>query len=141
MKTMTRALAICGTLIAPPLLMTTALAHHSTAQFDFSKHVKFEGTIKKFSYQNPHAWIWLEVPQADGSSKEVGIECGSPSMLRSNGLAWNALKKGEKVTVDAAPFRDTEMNGGALIKITWPDGHSWAGPLPAPPGAATAPPP
>lgn len=127
MKTFSHTLAICGALLCPLLMNASVQAHHSTAQFDMTKRVTYVGTVKKFDYQNPHAWIWLEIPQSDGTSKEVGIECGSPSMLRRNGLSWDALKKGEKVTIEAAPFRDAHAEGGILNTITWADGHKWGG--------------
>lgn len=135
MKKFTQTLALCSVLCCPLLVSMPASAHHSTAQFDMTKHVTYVGTVKKFDYQNPHAWIWIEIAQSDGTSKEVGIECGSPSMLRRNGLSWDALKKGEKVTILAAPFRDGHAEGGILNSITWSDGHQWAAKLPGAPPA------
>ncbi|HET8699238.1 MAG TPA: DUF6152 family protein, partial [Gammaproteobacteria bacterium] len=41
---------------APALLLSASLAtaHHSAAQFDFSKRVTVEGTVEGFNVTNPH---------------------------------------------------------------------------------------
>lgn len=127
MKRSAQTSGVFGAMVGSLALISSAYAHHSTAQYDMSKRLEFAGTVKKFDYQNPHAWIWLDVPQTDGTSKEIGIECGSPAMLRHNGLAWDSLKAGDKVTIQAAPFRDEQRTGGILVSVTWPDGHKWGG--------------
>lgn len=127
MNTFVRARRLCGAILSLALVTPTVYAHHSTAQYDMTQRASFSGTVTRFDYQNPHAWIWLDVPQADGSTKNIGIECGSPAMLRHNGLAWDALKKGDKVTVEAAPFKDAQRSGGILVSVTWADGHKWGG--------------
>ena len=33
-----------------------ALAHHSTAMFDFQKTIEVTGTVKDFQWTNPHTW-------------------------------------------------------------------------------------
>lgn len=127
MKFTARALALGSAFMGSLLLMSSAQAHHSTAQYDMSKRIRLVGTVDKFAYQNPHAWIWIDVPQSNGGTQQIGIECGSPSMLRHNGLEWDSLKKGDKVTIEAAPFKDTQRSGGILVSVTWADGHKWGG--------------
>lgn len=115
-----------------------ASAHHSVAQYDLTTAARktIAGTVKKFDWENPHSWLWIEVPKDDGSSTPWGIEMSSPGALRKSGFAWDAVKAGEKVIIEIAPIKDGR-NAGQLIKLTYEDGHVWqptgqASPLPPP---------
>ena len=98
-----------------------ALAHHSFAMFDREKQVTVTGTVKDFQYTNPHSWILIVVPGADGKSVEWGFESEGPSTLLRNGVKHSSLLPGEKVTATAYPMRDGRP-AGALISITKADG-------------------
>lgn len=106
----------------PALFTMPASAHHSTAQYNLLARVSYSGTVTKFEWQNPHAWIWLLVPQGNGTTREIGIECASPSALRSIGFKWDTVKRGDKVTLAAAPLRDG-VPGGLLVSVKWADGR------------------
>ena len=73
-----------------------ALAHHSFAMFDMTKEVTIEGTIKTFRWVNPHAWIEIDVPQADGTTKMWAVEMTSPNNLARQGWKRSTLKVGDK---------------------------------------------
>jgi len=46
-----------------------AAAHHSfAAEFDSQKPVTLKGTVVKWEMINPHGWITLAVPEADGKT-------------------------------------------------------------------------
>jgi len=127
-------LALVGTggLAAP------AFAHHSVAAYDLSKIVRLKGTIREFDWENPHCWVWIDVPNAAGGVDPWGIESSSPGALRRAGLTWDAMKKGDKVTLSVWPMRDGR-HGGGLARITYADGHSWqptGSASPLPPGVA-----
>ena len=38
------------------------LAHHSAAIFDRSTPYTMRGTVTRFNWANPHAWIYVDVP-------------------------------------------------------------------------------
>jgi Family of unknown function (DUF6152) len=97
-----------------------AQAHHSFAQFG-STTVQITGTVTKFEWTNPHAWIWLEVPDAKGGSVEWALECQSPSGLSRHGWNRKTLQPGDKVTADLHPMRDGS-NAGEFVKIVRDDG-------------------
>ena len=40
-----------------------AIAHHSTAEFDYTKQVTIKGTVKEVQWTNPHSYIQLIVGQ------------------------------------------------------------------------------
>jgi hypothetical protein len=98
-----------------------ALAHHSGAMFDRTKTVTLVGTIKKYDYVNPHAWLDLTVDGGTGAPGPWSVEMEAPIGLRKMGLTPSTLKVGDKVTVRAHPLRDGRM-GGSFIDIKLADG-------------------
>src|SRR4051812_23097155 len=53
--------------IAAAMFAIPAVAHHSFAMFDAEKIMSLEGTVKEFQWTNPHAWILLNAPKAQGT--------------------------------------------------------------------------
>lgn len=102
------------------IFIAAAPAHHSFAQFG-SSTMQIEGTVTKFEWTNPHAWIWLEVPDGKGGSVQWALECQSPSGLSRHGWNRKTLQSGDKVTADLHPMRDGS-NAGEFVKITRSDG-------------------
>jgi hypothetical protein len=100
-----------------------ALAHHSYAMFDRDKELKLNGTIKDFAWTNPHSWIEIDVPNAQGATDTWGVECNSPNNLARMGWKSSSLKPGDKVTISIHPLRSGE-HGGSFMYVTFPDGHT-----------------
>jgi Family of unknown function (DUF6152) len=96
-------------------------AHHSAASFDTAHPVVATGTVKEFRWENPHAWLYLMVPNAQGSADEWEIEGPSVVMLARNG--WNpaTLTPGEKVHVLMARRKDGTF-GGSFMQVTKDNG-------------------
>jgi len=124
----TVALIAIGVVASAP---TLALAHHSFAAFDRSKKVVLVGKVKEFSFTNPHAWIQLEVQDANGGTTEWGVECGSPNMMARTGWKKDLLQPGDQVAVTVNPLTDGRPNG-SLVSITLANG-AVLGPGDAPP--------
>lgn len=99
-----------------------ALAHHSFAMFDMSQEKSVTGTVIDFQWTNPHSWIWLEVPVANGAAEKWGVEGMSPNFLERRGWSKNTLKPGDKVTVVIHPVK-TGAHGGSFVSVTLPDGQ------------------
>jgi len=114
----------CLVFIAASLLMASlALAHHSFAMFDTTSTVTLTGTVTAFEWTNPHAYIELDVPEANGTAKKHwSVELGSPSILQQSGWKYKDLKFGDKVTLTLNPKRDKQP-GGLLVQVTLPDGR------------------
>ena len=93
-----------------------ALAHHSTAMFDFTKTIELKGTIKSFEWTNPHTWTVVTVGKA-----EYGLEGMSPNYLARNGWSKRTLAMGDKVTLKVYPLKDGRK-GGFMVSVTLPDG-------------------
>jgi hypothetical protein len=56
------------------VLARPARAHHSTAMYDMANPVTVKGTVKKFEWTNPHAFIFIETKDAKGVLVEWEIE-------------------------------------------------------------------
>ena len=56
-------------------------AHHSSAGIDRTKSVELVGTIKQFSWTNPHSWMEVEVPDRKGRHVDWKVEMTSPAYL------------------------------------------------------------
>lgn len=48
-------LVACGVMAVP----SAPSAHHSTAMYDTQNPVTISGTVKKFEWTNPHAFVYL----------------------------------------------------------------------------------
>jgi hypothetical protein len=100
-----------------------ALAHHSFAVYDHTKTLTLNGTVTKFQWTNPHAYIELDVPDAKGVVKHYSIECTSINMMQRNGWRSNMIKFGDKVKAVVSPLQSGEP-GGLLLLLTLPDGKT-----------------
>jgi hypothetical protein len=98
-----------------------AAAHHSFAMFDMQKDVTVVGTVTEFRWTNPHSFMHLLVPDAQGGSTNWAFEMTSPNTLVHGGWRRSSLKPGDKVTVTYHPLLNGKL-GGALVRVKLPDG-------------------
>jgi hypothetical protein len=96
-------------------------AHHSFAMFDQTKQVTLKGTVREFQWTNPHAFIHLDVPSANGGVDTWQVELNSPNNLKRQGWSSTSLKPGEAVTLVLNPLKDG-TKGGLFVAVTLPDG-------------------
>lgn len=121
----------------------TATAHHSTAEFDYTKQQTLKGTVKEVQWTNPHSFIQLLVPGKGKEPVEWAVEIGSPSINIAMGWKKNSVKAGDVVTMLISPARNGSPLG-TLRKLTFEDGRELTGiagrarPTP-PPAPAPAP--
>ena len=81
-------------------------AHHSSAGIDRTKSVELVGTIKQFSWTNPHSWMEVEVPDQKGGRWSWKVEMTSPAYLVRAGWKSTTVKPGDEVKVTVRPLRD-----------------------------------
>jgi len=122
--------------LAVSLLLTTIRisAHHAfAAEYDENKLVTVSGTVTEFEWINPHAWLYVDGKDANGTSGNWSFEMGAPGGLVSRGWKKSDLKKGDLVTVDGYAAKDRSNVANARIVIL-PNGrkmfggfsvHSW----------------
>ncbi len=118
---MNKPLVTCATALV--LLIAGSVAgHHSPVMFDRAKKQTLVGTVKEFSWVNPHASIQLEVPNAQGVAEIWGVEMNSPNNLVKQGWKSNIIKVGDKVSIVVNPLRSGE-HGGIFVSIKLADGR------------------
>ena len=101
---------------------TPCFAHHSTAMYNMANPVTVTGVVKRFEWQNPHAYIYLEVTDEHGKKVEWQVEMMSLNHLKSYGWMHDTVKSGDVIscTGGAAKSGDPAMIS-SLIKL--PDGR------------------
>ncbi len=81
-------------------------AHHSRAMFDVDVFISVEGVVTNVEWRNPHMWITLDVPTADGKTESWGFEGSGAAGMVASGISPQILKVGNRVKIIAHPPRD-----------------------------------
>ena len=105
---------------------SVATAHHSTAEFDYTKQVTIKGAVKEVQWTNPHSYIQLLVDGAEGKPTQWSVEIGSPSLNINMGWRKDSVKKGDVVTMNLSPARNGKPYG-TLRVLTFADGTTLNG--------------
>jgi hypothetical protein len=99
-------------------------AHHAfSAEFDANKPVKFQGTVTKMLWVNPHAWIYVDAKKPDGSVEEWMIEAGTPNTLLRRGFTKESLQPGTEIIVDGYQSKDGSRRANGR-DVTLPNGQT-----------------
>ncbi len=77
--------------------------------------------VKEFQYTNPHSWLIVSVPNADGTSTAWGFEAEGPSTLLRAGIRKSDFAPGTKLTITGHPMRDGR-SAATWIKAVRGDG-------------------
>ena len=104
--------------------VTPVWAHHAfAAEFDSGKPLHLRGTVTKVEWINPHAWIHLDVKNADNTVTSWMIESAAPNTLLRRGVSKASLPPGTELVVDGFQAKDgsNRANGQA---ITQADGRT-----------------
>lgn len=98
-------------------------AHHAfAAEFDANKPVRFENAIiTRMEWVNPHVWIHVDVPLADGTVEKWAIEAGTPNVLFRRGFTKETLLPGTAIVVDGYRSKDGSRRANGR-DLTLPDG-------------------
>jgi hypothetical protein len=103
--------------------VATVSAHHAAAGIDRTKTQELKGTIKAFSWQNPHSWMEVDVVDAQGKVVTWTVEMTAPSYLVRAGWKASTVKPGDEVRVSVRPLKNGDP-GGLFVSVTLADGRT-----------------
>jgi len=112
------AVAIFGLLLAA----VPVWAHHAFgAEFDGNNPVKLRGTVTKMEWINPHAWIHIDVKDANGKVTPWMVEAAAPNALLRRGWKKDSLPVGVEILVEGYRAKDGANRANGSV-ITFTDG-------------------
>jgi len=99
-------------------------AHHAfSAEFDATKPVKFNGTVTRVEWVNPHTWFHVDVKKKDGTTESWMVEAGTPNTLFRRGFTKSVLPPGTEVVIDGYQAKDGSHRANGR-NLTLPDGRT-----------------
>ena len=99
------------------------MAHHAfSSEFDGNRPVELTGTVTRMAWVNPHAWIYMDVQQPDGTVEQWMVEGGTPNTLIRRGLRRSDLPAGTEIKVNGFRSKDGTMRANGT-NITLADGR------------------
>jgi hypothetical protein len=100
------------------------LAHHAfQAEFDANRPVTLRGTVTKMEWINPHAWIHIDVKEADGKITQWMVEAGTPNTLYRRGFTKDSLAPGSVIVVQGFQAKNGSNHANGR-DVTLPDGRT-----------------
>lgn len=111
------------------VLSLPGAAHHGQAGlFDEARVIELRGSVKKWSFVNPHPILLLEVTDEKGATADWDVYFGpsAVSFMRRNGYSAETFKVGETVVVKGHPATGAGVRGvdiwGKGVSVTRADG-------------------
>lgn len=134
----------CFALTVSLLLTTTVgLTHHSRANFDSDTVIELTGTVVDYAWRNPHVYMQVEAPDANGVARTWLVESHSVTGMRGNGWDGDTLRPGEQITLSGSPDHDASKHFVLLNYLDKSDGQRLYAfgnrSAPRPPAPAVAP--
>lgn len=102
---------------------TPSPAHHAfMAEFDQTKPMTVTGVVTKMEWQNPHAFVYLDVKDESGKIVKWWFETAAPSALTTRGWKRESVKVGDQVTVQGYLAKHGS-NFAAARSVLMPNGQ------------------
>ncbi len=105
---MTRATqaVLVAALLAAPVFVERAYAHHGAGLYDMRKNVELEGKLTRLDFVNPHSYVYFDAVGTDGKVLAMKCEMRSATTLRRSGWSPDMFKPGVSIKVTGHPHRD-----------------------------------
>lgn len=103
------------------LLAGAADAHHSFAMYDSTKYTTLQGTVKAYTWRNPHAMLDFSVQTPQGEEL-WSVELSAPNIIGRRGWSAKSLKVGDKIPLVLHPMKDG-TKFGLMVSVTTPTGQ------------------
>ncbi len=108
-------------ILAAVAMCQKAVAHHSFSMFDKDTEMVITGTVDQWAFNNPHAWLYVDVTDDSGETVQWGFEGAAPPSLIRRGITGRTFKAGDTITVMFCPLADGRP-GGAMAWAKLADG-------------------
>ena len=106
-------------------LAATAWGHHSfAATYDAKQPVTIEGVVSKMSWRNPHAFLYVDVPDDSGKTVTWEFELSPSAMLLRYGWTPQTIVVGEPIVVRGFRARDGTQRLANARDVTLNDGRT-----------------
>ena len=110
-----KALGILAMLLGFVSMAAPLSAHHSRAMFDVDVLISVEGVVTNVEWRNPHMWVTLDVPLAEGGTESWGFEGSGAASMVASGISPQILKVGNRVKIIAHPPRNKSRRTGEFM--------------------------
>ena len=115
--------ALLALAVATAAAASPAFAHHAFNMYDNSKYVNLTGTVKTWTWKNPHAMIDFVVDKPGGGTELWSIECSSPNIIGRKGWSVDSIKVGDKMPITVHQMKDGSLYA-LMVKATTPRGET-----------------
>ena len=98
------------------VLPKSTAAHHAfAAEFDADRPVTLEGAVTRVDWLNPHAWLYIDVVESDGTKVNWAIELAAPNGLIRRGFNKDSVTdrhQGDRQGVSGEGRRQARQRSG-----------------------------
>ena len=112
------ALAVLAVAAAAP-----ASAHHAFNMYQNDRYVTLSGTVKTWTWKNPHAMIDFVTDAGGGKTDAWSVECSSPNIIGRRGWSMESLHVGDHLTLTLHPMKDGSKYG-LMVSVITPKGET-----------------